>query len=245
MGNELIFLLSTLLYFGLVVVVYKLFGKNGIYIYSVFSMLLCYIGACKLVNIFGLSTSAGTTFYAANYLATDILSENHGKKEAQKAVWCGLFAMMVWSLATQFIIWLKPNSSDYMSGNLDKILRSSPLILTSSAIAYLVSQTFDVFMYHFIWGKTGNNKTMLWLRNNLATFLSQAVDTITMSTGLVLFGIYSLKAAIGFTVGKYVIKCLVALLDTPFAYLARMLGSKKNSVSSCSESENKECVPAV
>lgn len=244
--NEMFFLLVTLVYLALVVVAYKLFGKNGMYIYSVFSTIICNIGVCRMTDIFGLSTSAGTIFYAANYLATDILSENHGKKEAQKAVWYSFFTMMVWILATQCVVFLKPSASDHMSSSLNKILGFSPFIFISSAAAFLLSQTFDVFMYHFLWEKTGNNKTMLWLRNNVATCLSQAIDTVAMSAGLVLFGIYSLKAAIAFTLGKYVIKVIIALLDTPFAYLARMLknkGEKVSSESSCSE--NKEFVPAV
>lgn len=242
MSNEAVFLLVTLVYLALVVVAYKLFGKNGMYIYSVFSTIICNIGVCRVTDVFGLSTSAGTIFYAANYLATDILSENHGKKEAQKAVWYSFFTMMVWILATQCIVWLRPGAGDYMSGSLNKILGFSPFIFTSSAIAFLASQTFDVFIYHFIWERTGNNKTMLWLRNNIATCLSQAVDTFTMSAGLVLFGIYPLKIAVGFALGKYITKLVIALLDTPFAYLARSLRKKEvTSVASSNSCESEEC----
>lgn len=246
-NNEVMFFSVILIYLGLVVLAYKLFGKNGMYIYSVFSTIVCNIGVCRVTSVFGLSTSVGIIFYAANYLATDILSENHGKKEAQKAVWYSFFTMMVWILATQCIIWLKPSAGDYMSESLNKILGFSPFIFISSAIAFIVSQTFDVFMYHFIWERTGNNKAMLWVRNNVATCLSQAIDTLTMSAGLVLFGVYPLKTALGFTLGKYVMKVIIALLDTPFAYLARSLNKNKKVASAISNSacEKEECgVPA-
>ena len=247
MINELVYFFTVFLYFGVVLVLYKLLGKNGIYIYSIFASLLSCVADGRCISVFGLPTYPGTVFYASVYLATDILSEKYGKKEARNAVIYGLVAMILWVLGTQTTLMFVPNEHDYLGNKLNEVLGMTPRIFIASMIAYICSQTFDVFMYHFIWERTGNNKAMLWVRNNVATCLSQAIDTLTMSAGLVLFGVYPLKTALGFTLGKYVMKVIIALLDTPFAYLARSLNKNKKVASAISNSacENEECgVPA-
>ena len=57
MSNELIFILTVLIYLGSVLVLYKVFGKNGLYAFAVFGTLLGNIAVCKCVDIFGLSTT--------------------------------------------------------------------------------------------------------------------------------------------------------------------------------------------
>ena len=85
MTNSVLFILSIIFYLFAVVIAYKMFGKTGLYVFTAISAILANIQVCKNVDIFGLSTTAGNTLYAASFLVTDILSEKYGKKAAQKA----------------------------------------------------------------------------------------------------------------------------------------------------------------
>ena len=80
MSNELIFIFTVLIYLGSVLVLYRTFGKNGLFIFAVFGTLLGNIAVCKCVDIFGFSTTAGNVLYASTFLVTDILSEKYGRK---------------------------------------------------------------------------------------------------------------------------------------------------------------------
>ena len=178
MSNELIFILTVLIYLGSVLVLYKVFGKNGLYAFAVFGTLLGNIAVCKCVDIFGLSTTAGNVLYASTFLVTDILSEKYGKKEASKAVAYSFSIMILWMLGTQLILLFTPNTNDYISESLKVVFGLVPRITVASLIGFVVSQNLDVFLYHFLWSKTGNTKEKLWLRNNGSTLTSQAIDTI-------------------------------------------------------------------
>ena len=166
MSNELIFILTVLIYLGSVLVLYKVFGKNGLYAFAVFGTLLGNIAVCKCVDIFGLSTTAGNVLYASTFLVTDILSEKYGKKEASKAVAYSFSIMILWMLGTQLILLFTPNTNDYISESLKVVFGLVPRITIASLIGFVVSQNLDVFLYHFLWSKTGNTKEKLWLRNN-------------------------------------------------------------------------------
>ena len=101
MTNSVLFIFSIVFYLFAVVAAYKMFGKTGLYVFTAISAILANIQVCKNVDIFGLSTTAGNTLYAASFLVTDILSEKYGKKAAQKAVYIGLFTTVIFLVGTQ------------------------------------------------------------------------------------------------------------------------------------------------
>ena len=100
MSNELIFIISVVFYLGSVLLLYKLFGKNGLYIFAVFATLLGNIAVCKCADMFSLATTAGNVLYAATFLVTDILSEKYGKKAASRAVAYSFSIMVLWMIGT-------------------------------------------------------------------------------------------------------------------------------------------------
>ena len=222
MHNEMIFILTILIYLGSVIVLYKIFGKNGLYAFAVFGTLLGNIAVCKCVDLFGLSTTAGNVLYASTFLVTDILSEKYGRKEASRAVAYSFSMMVLWLLGTQLILLFTPNSSDYINDSLKVVFGLVPRITIASLAGFVFSQNLDVFLYHRIWDRTGNDRTKLWLRNNGSTLTSQAVDTVIFTT-LAFWGVYPTRVFFSILVTTYLFKAAVALLDTPFMYLARRI----------------------
>lgn len=222
MSNELIFILTVSIYLGGVLGLYKLFGKNGLYAFAIFSTLLGNIAVCKCVDIAGFSTTAGNVLYAATFLVTDILSEKYGRKDATKAVAYSFSIMILWMLGTQLILLFTPNANDYINESLKVVFGLVPRVTVASLIGFACSQNFDVFLYHFIWRKTGNSKAKLWMRNNGSTLTSQAVDTVIFTT-LAFWGVYPKDVFVSILITTYLFKAVVALLDTPFMYWARRI----------------------
>lgn len=218
--NELLFIAATVGFLGSVILVYYLFGKSGIYAYVGFAAILANIQVTKSITLFGLSTTAGSVLYASTFLCTDILSEKYGKKTAQKAVYIGTLINILWLIGTQATILLKANENDFINESLTAVLKSVPRITIASLIAYMISQSVDVLMYHFIWNKTGNSKSGLWIRNNGSTLTSQLVDSVIFVT-IAFLGVYETKVFISILVTTYLFKAVIALCDTPFIYLAR------------------------
>ena len=222
MPNELIFIITVLLYLGSVLLLYKLFGKNGLYAFAVFGTLLGNIAVCKCVDIFGLSTTAGNVLYASTFLVTDILSEKYGRKDATKAVAYSFSIMILWLIGSQMILAFTPNANDYIDGSLGVVFGLVPRITIASLIGFICSQNIDVFLYHLIWKKTGDSKAMLWLRNNGSTLISQAIDTVIF-TSIAFWGTYPTDVFFSIMITTYLFKAVVAILDTPFMYWARRI----------------------
>ncbi|MBQ4482048.1 MAG: queuosine precursor transporter [Lachnospiraceae bacterium] len=222
MPNEIIFILTVLIYLGSVLVLYKLFGKNGLYAFAIFGTLLGNIAVCKNINIFGFGTTAGNVLYASTFLVTDILSEKYGKKEASKAVAYSFSVMVLWMLGTQLMLWFTPNENDFANESMKIVFGLVPRITVASLIGYVCSQNLDVFLYHYIWGKTGNTRAKLWMRNNGSTLTSQLIDTV-LFTFIAFWGVYPIDVFLSILITTYLFKAVVAVLDTPFMYWARKI----------------------
>jgi hypothetical protein len=114
-----------------------------------------------------------------------------------------------------------PKTADFsrdIHNAFNTLFNFTPRFVFGSLLAYYISQTFDVWMFHYVKEKTKGKH--LWLRNNVSTMCSQAIDTFVYSL-VVWWGIVDLQTAIMLGLAKYLIKVLIALIDTPFIYLGR------------------------
>ncbi len=218
--NEILWLLFAVMDLCLVLAVYRLFGRTGLFALIVFNLLLCNIQVMKTVELFGLTTTLGNILYASVFLSTDMLSEFHGKKDAKKAVLLGFIALVMMVGYMQLALLFKPAADDFAQPHLAALFGFMPRIALGSLAAYLVSQMHDIWVFHFIKDRTGEK--YLWLRNNLSTMSSQLLDSLVFCV-IAFLGLFPMNVWWEIVVSTYVIKLAVAALDTPFIYLARRM----------------------
>ena len=90
MRNEVILIVSLVVLYGAVLFWYRLFGRAGMYGFTVFATIAANIEVMLLVDAFGMEMTLGNILFATTFLVTDILSETEGKAAAQKAVYVGI-----------------------------------------------------------------------------------------------------------------------------------------------------------
>jgi uncharacterized integral membrane protein (TIGR00697 family) len=178
----------------------------------------------KTIQIFGLVTAMGNVIYSSLFLVTDIINENHSKKEAQKAVWIGFFVLISTTIIMQISIQFIPDKSDFLSEHITAIFEFLPRIAFASLIAYLISQSHDVWFYAKL--KKRHKTKYLWLRNNLSTITSQLIDN-TIFTLIAFAGIFSWNVIGQIFLTSFILKVIVAACDTPFVYLSKKLKINK------------------
>lgn len=224
--NELFLAATLLLSFGGTIVFLKVFGKGGLFAWIGICTLMANIEVTLLVRAFGMDQTLGNTLFAATFLATDILSEIYGKKEAHKGVLAGIFTNVTFILLS--LMWIRyiPAEGDWASGFVRGLFSNTPRMLTASLLAYVVSEWIDVNLYHAWWNLTekkfGSHDKFLWFRNNFSTLISQFVNIVLFNFGA-FWGIYQFNELVAITASCYVIYIVTSLLDTPFIYLARKI----------------------
>ena len=215
--NTLLFFVVAVVTFGLFVIVSRVFGETGIYSWIGMAVVVANIFVCKCVDLFGLSATLGNVLFGTVFLATDVLTELYGVKSAKKAVWVGLCTELIVIVLTQLALLFTPNSLDVVQDSMSNIFGLFPRVALASCSMFLFSNQLDIFLFAKIREKT--NGRYLFLRNNVATIISQCVENYLFYC-IAFLGIYGMSDIISMTITSCIIEIVVALLDTPFVYLA-------------------------
>ena len=222
--NELWFFSQTLISLFFTLIAFRLGYTFLIGLISA-QVVLMNVFVVKQLTLFGLAVTGGNVLYASIFLGTDIIAEHYGRDKAYEAVRIGFGVSIFFLIMSQFILSYIPNEYDIAQPSFKILFSLTPRIVLGSMAAYLISQHIDVFLFHKIKQKTGGK--WIWLRNNGSTFCSQLLDSVTFT--LIAFGgVY--HNIIELILTTYVIKIVVAAIDTPFIYLSKLNFFMPNSI---------------
>ncbi len=248
-NTEVVWFIMLILCFLSILVFLRLFGYVGLYVYSAIAIIAANIQVLKQANFNFFSSinekiipfyepspiALGTILFASTFLCTDILSEYYGKEKARKNVligFCSFFLMTILMLVT---IGIQPAEDEWVSmvqESLAILFTPMTSIFVASMIAYLISQYFDIWFFSYL--KTVSSNKLLWLRNNVSTALSSLIDNTIFSIFAWIIlnpNPFPLSDVImTFILGVYLLRVFIAILDTPFIYLAKyFIPEEKNS----------------
>ena len=182
--------------------------------FFVTSLVISNVVAGKVISFWGLTVPSAVVAYPWTFLCTDIIGELWGKDEANRTVKIG-FAAQIFSLVLIYAAIALPIApfAVGLQEPFRQTLGSSARIVLASLCAYLVSQSWDVAIFHRLKNRTGGK--LKWLRNNASTMTSQLIDTAIF----IMIGFYgSVPDLPAMVLSQYVIKLCLALCDTPFFY---------------------------
>ncbi|MDP7247099.1 MAG: queuosine precursor transporter [Candidatus Peribacteraceae bacterium] len=185
----------------------------------------------KITTLFGVSVSVGIFMVPLTFLITDIIEEVYGKEVVKHFIIAGVLTIILMFLFTGLCIWLPPNERFANNEEYKLIFGSSMRIMVASVIAFALAQLHD--MWSFAYWKNKTHGKFLWLRNNLSTWVSQAIDTFVFMM-IAFYHItdkFTLEFIIQLSIPYYLFKVSFAILDTPFVYLgvAWLKGNKNKS----------------
>ncbi|MFB6297949.1 MAG: queuosine precursor transporter, partial [Salinirussus sp.] len=115
--------------------------------------------------------------YALTFFASDCYAELYGRRAARRLV----NVAFVMNFVLIGLVWLAIAApvfpaSPVGQGPFSAVLGASTGVVAGSLLAYLVSQNWDVIVFHRLREYTGGEA--LWLRNLGSTATSQLVDTL-------------------------------------------------------------------
>lgn len=188
-------------------------------------------------NMFGAPVvlTVGTIVYPFTFLITDVIGERHGKKAASVAV-IGGFIAQIMACILIFLAQILPAASVEAQAAYEAQLGQSFIFVIASLSGYICSQTLDVFVFHklrnyFLKKNNGKLGWTKWIYNNIATISSQLVDTILYA--VIAFGIgfgYGFDILLNMILAQWIIKSILAILDTPFFVLFTRNKKEKTEV---------------
>jgi len=221
--------------FAAILCMNRFFGPGGLYAYIAVAIIIANIQVLKAVqfSVYPEPVALGTILFSTSYLATDILGEQYGVKQARKGVFMGLFAHLFFSTIMLLTLGFSPLTEAQagvdmawalpFQGHIAALFTLQFSLFLAGLSAYLISQLYDVWFYDWIKRKTNNR--YLWLRNNASTMVSALIDnTIFSVLAWIVLSANPLPfmTVLGtYILGTYWLRLLVAALDTPMIYLSK------------------------
>ena len=179
------------------------------------SLLVANVIAVKVLAVGPIAVSAGVLAYPLTFVVTDSIAEVYGRKVTTRLVWIG-FVCSLLMVAFIYVTGALPGAGIWEAQEAyDRILGGVPRVVLGSMVGYLVSQNHDVYAFDF-WRRKTNGRH-LWFRNNASTLVSQAIDTSLFIT-IAFWGTVPNEVFVSMLAGQYIVKVVIALVDTPIVY---------------------------
>ncbi|MFD2672636.1 queuosine precursor transporter [Marinicrinis sediminis] len=214
-------------HFSLFLLCYRLFGRQGIFAWIGFATVIANIQVLKTIEVLGIITTLGNTVYTTIYMATDLLNEKYGPRQAKKAVWFGFFTLIASTIIMQLALRFDPQETDFAQESLETIFGLLPRIAAGSLLAYAVSQLIDVKLFTWIKSRYPHRK-QLWMRTIGSTGVSQFLDTLVFCT-IAFAGVYTMDVWLQILLTTYGFKLLISVVSTPVLYAARRMEPKEET----------------
>ena len=228
MTNFNLLILFTFVDFFVLFLAYKLFGKKGLHVFIVISVIAANIQVNKGVAYdiagFHIVATLGNVMFGGIFTANDLLNEKYGRQEARKAVLKSIFFGLSFVLL-MFISTLFTSLNDDFYNDINNSLNlffsingGALKAVIIGNLVYLVSQLFDVLIYSKIKSFSSDIK-WLWLRNTGSTLISQILDTTLITYGFAIAGIIPTEYVFEIIISTLVIKYIIALINAPLFYI--------------------------
>ncbi len=233
---EFVWLLMLLVCFSTILIMLRLFGTAGLYVYVAVGVIGANLQVLKVVqfSLYADPVALGTILFASTYLCTDILAEHYGREAARRAVWLGFASLLFFNVIMVLALGFSPLTPEQAGADmawalpthehLAALVTPAPALFAAGMIAYLLSQFHDIWLFRLLSRLT--HQRHLWLRNNASTWISALIDNTVFSVlAWVVFAADPIAwqpLVFTYILGTYWLRVVVAALDTPFVYMARL-----------------------
>lgn len=217
--NILLGIISIILCFLSIILIERLFKKEGLYVWISVATVIANILVCKTINILGFTSSLGNIMFASIFLATDIMTEKYGGEHSRKAVLLGMISSIMFVISTQISLLYIPDSTDLAQNSMQTLFGINLRTSIASLSMYFLSNLLGIWLFEKIKNKIPNK---LWIRNNISTIIANCSENYFFAF-IAFIGILDIPTILSIATIGSIIEIIIAICDTPFLYL----GTKK------------------
>lgn len=193
-------------------------GKSALIAYISMLFLAANIFVIKQIDLFNFCVTTADAFIVGISFSCNLLQEFWDKKYARQAIWISFASCISYMIIAKIIVAYTPSAVDDTQIHFAHITANTIRITLASLIAYLITQTIEIYLYGVV-KKITNGKYFV-ARNYFALTVSQFIDTVLFS----FLGLYGLVANItDILILSFSLKLLAIGLMTPFLIIARKI----------------------
>lgn len=179
MQNIILFILSAAVVAVFAKVVKKLAGKSGLITWIALQAVLSNLFVLKQINLFGLDATASDIFAIGGLLGLNLLQQHYGYEAAKQTIASAFLSLIFFCFVSQVHLLYTPTAYDFAHPAYATLLSPTPRLLAASVIAYVCSQTINVFTFKHLCQRLGPSSGLTC--HITSVLLAQTVDTVLFS----------------------------------------------------------------
>ena len=143
MNNVLLIFVNIIVTFSMVILIEKIFKKEGLYVWAAIALIMANILECQTVGLFnGFTSTCGNVLFASVFLATDIMSEKYGSEYSKKAIRVAVVAMIAFTVIMQIGLLFTPDETDFAHESMQTLFSLNLRISISSIVMFFIIDFF-------------------------------------------------------------------------------------------------------
>ena len=232
---EILSLSTLIICFMTILLMLRLYGKTGLYVYSAIAVIGSNIQVLKLTKYTLIQdpVALGTVLFSTTFLVDNILNEYFGEKSAKRGVWISFLGYLFFAIVMR-VADMHPAVDHAECFSLHKeihrIFSPTLILFISSLMAYFISQYTDIFIFSAL-KKISKGKYVSW-RAMISMCIAAFVDNCVFSAlAWIVFSDHPIslislwKTYICIT---YFIRLIIAILCVPLVRLSGIFVKDKN-----------------
>ena len=169
-SNEVLFFIHVFAVVGLVLFA-RCKGKSALLSLVVLQAVFANLFVIKQISLFGLQVTCSDVFAVGGILALNLLQEEYGKKEANKALYASFLGLLFYMGMSQFHLSYQPLIGDQTQDAFSTIFSNTLRISLASISVYFIVQKIDLQLFAILQKILGEKR--LPLRIGLSLTFSQ------------------------------------------------------------------------
>lgn len=236
MFNVILAIIEFIFLFGMIPVVKKLFGKQGLVGYMVFCTIVANIQVLKVIDLGldWLQVALGNVAFAAIFTTSDVLNHNYSAKDARKGVHVAVLSYIVFFITMQLTLLYKPAATDYVQSSLKSVFGTDGLYIwvsIGSLLSFYIGQLLNTYIFSWLVKKIkSQGKIALWFKSGTSSMANIIENFIFGALGYVILpSIFASQVVMPFSLvlSATLIGSLLELIITVLSPLFLIIASSK------------------
>jgi len=223
MNSLNLLIIELLICFIMLIIMYKKYKTDGLYIYSIISLILSFYMSLKKVSIYDYDVNLGIIPLVMTFITFNILIQKKGIEETKKLLLTVLSTTLISYFIFLFISYMDySNINSFTSASYDNIFVDSLRIYFANVVTLLYGLLLNNKLYYYL--KVMKNNILI--SNIFSTIIIQFISSIIFGLVAYVFTIDMIDI-IKIIMIRYLISLVVGILATIPIYITKYIKEEK------------------
>ena len=207
----------------MIIIMYKKYSKNGLYIYSSIALIISSIMSLKTITLYNYDINLGIIPFVTIFTSSNILIQKRGPEEARTLLLTTIASLIIGYSMLFLISIIKPSNINlFTNASYDNIFTNSTRIFFATFVTMLYSLLINIKLYYYL-KKMKNN---ILISNLFSTIIIHFVAAIIFGLIANIFTKEPLDI-IKIIMIRYLVSLCIGILSTVVIYIAKFIKEKE------------------